>query len=265
MNVVKVVCRRLCEIRSFDSAGELLEQVNLFEEAVATYCEGSNYDAARNCARMIKNAELNEKLMDYINRKQRDTNKTAMDPWGALDQGDYETACDIFRQQGDWKNCLDKSREKGPELLNRYLNEYIKVTVEGGKFAEAAQAYADFGMQLIPKNYPTYKMLAMEIFVECERAEISPLRKALFDFYKLLESTTDQGNPTLQEFYKFLQVAHLSNLKFLYESKPAAQGLHQKITISLLRYCDYIRLDKVFYEAGVSCQKTVLFLLFRTT
>ena len=114
MNVVKVVCRRLCEVRSFDSAGELLEQVNLFEEAVATYCEGSNYDAARNCARMIKNAELNEKLMEYINRKQRDTNKTAMDPWGALDQGDVETACDIFRQQGDWKNCLDKARDKNP-------------------------------------------------------------------------------------------------------------------------------------------------------
>lgn len=38
MNIVKIVCRRLCEIRNFDSAGELLEQVNLFEEAVATYC-----------------------------------------------------------------------------------------------------------------------------------------------------------------------------------------------------------------------------------
>ncbi len=35
------------------------------------------------------------------------------------------------------------------------------MTVEGGKFVEAAQAYADYGMQLIPKNYPTYKMLAL--------------------------------------------------------------------------------------------------------
>lgn len=61
----------------------------------------------------------------------------------------------------------------------------------------------------------------------------------------------------MQEFYKFLQVAHLANLKFQYESKPAAQNLYQKITIALLRYCDFIRLDKVFYEAGVSCQKTV--------
>jgi len=53
---------------------------------------------------------------------------------------------------------LDKAKEKNPELLNRYLNEYIKVAVEAGKFAEAAQAYADYGMQLIPKNYPTYNI-----------------------------------------------------------------------------------------------------------
>lgn len=40
--------------------------MNLFEEAVVTYCDGENYDAARDCAKLIKNAELNNKLMDYV-------------------------------------------------------------------------------------------------------------------------------------------------------------------------------------------------------
>lgn len=30
IKVVKIVCGKLCEIRSFDSAGELLEQISLF-------------------------------------------------------------------------------------------------------------------------------------------------------------------------------------------------------------------------------------------
>lgn len=55
MKTVKTVCRSLCEIRQFDSAGQLLEQMNLFEDAVVTYCEGGNYDAAAECARLIKN------------------------------------------------------------------------------------------------------------------------------------------------------------------------------------------------------------------
>ncbi|CAM5998934.1 unnamed protein product [Sphagnum balticum] len=71
MKVAKIVCGRLCEIKAFDSAGELLEQINLFEEAVGTYCEGGNYDAARQCAKMINNPDLNAKLNDYIDRKQR--------------------------------------------------------------------------------------------------------------------------------------------------------------------------------------------------
>lgn len=53
----------------------------------------------------------------------------------------------------------------------------------------------------------------------------------------------------------------MANLKFEYASKPAAQNLYQKITVSLLRYCDFIRIDKVFYEAGISCQKTVNYTL----
>ena len=258
MKVVKIVCGRLCEIRAFDSAGELLEQMNLFEEAVGTYCEGGNYDAARHCAKLIKNPDLNAKLIDYIDRKQRETNKSERNPWNALKLGDYETACEIFKETSDWKNCLDKAQEKGPELLNKYLNAYIKVTVEAGNFAAAAQAYAQYGMPLIPKNYATYKMLTLEIFVECEHKEIEPLRKALFDFYSLLQGTTDAGNPSLIEYNNYLTIAHLANLKFLYEAKPAAQTLHQKITVALLRYCEYIRLDKLFYEAGISCQKNVL-------
>jgi intraflagellar transport protein 172 len=125
------------------------------------YCKAGNYEAAKNCTKMIKNAELNSKLNDFISKKQRETNKSEMNAWSALEQGDIETACEIFKQTGDWKNCLDKAKQKNPELLNRYLNEYIKIAVEGGKFSDAAQVYADYGMQLIPKNYPTYKMLTL--------------------------------------------------------------------------------------------------------
>ena len=44
-------------------------------------------------------------------------------------------------------------------------------------------------MQPISQNYPIYKTLALEIFVECDPKEISNLRNALFNFYRLLEGT----------------------------------------------------------------------------
>ena len=52
-----------------------------------------------------------------------------------------------------------------------------------------------------------------------------------------------------------MTIAHLANLKFIYEARPGAQKLLHKLCVSLLRYCDFIRLDKLFYEAGIHCQK----------
>ncbi len=100
--------------------------------------------------------------------------------------------------------------------------------------------------------------------MECEQKEVEPLRKALFDFYSLLSGTNEPGSPTLAEYANYLMIAHLANLKFIYENKPAAQALHQKITVALLRYCEFIRLDKLFYEAGMTCRKNVCVLLCRT-
>ena len=77
----------LCEIKSFDSAGELLEQMNLYEDAVATYCEGGNYDAARDVVKLIKNPELNNKLENYINRLNDKKNSDERDAWAAYKQG----------------------------------------------------------------------------------------------------------------------------------------------------------------------------------
>jgi hypothetical protein len=52
------------------------------------------------------------------------------------------------------------------------------------------------------------------VFVDCQKSEIQPLRRALYDLVSLLGSTGGQGSPSFMEFYKFLQIAHLVNLKF---------------------------------------------------
>ena len=46
-----------------------------------------------------------------------------------------------------------------------------------------------YHMQPIPANYPIYKTLALEIFVECDPKEVLNLRTALYNFYRLLEGT----------------------------------------------------------------------------
>lgn len=60
----------------------------------------------------------------------------------------------------------------------------------------------------------------------------------------------------MKNFTRHLTISHLCNLKSIYEKK-GIDNLYSKVCVSLLRYCDIIRIDKVFYDAGTSCQKQV--------
>lgn len=85
--------------------------------------------------------------------------------------------------------------------------------MESGKFGDTIAAFSKYGMQLIPQNYPIYKTLALEIFVDCDQKEISDLRNALYNFYRLLEGTGDHNSPAGKEFLRYLTVANLLELK----------------------------------------------------
>lgn len=88
--------------------------------------------------------------------------------------------------------------------------------MEAGRFGEAINVLAKYGMHPIRENYPIYKTLALEIFVDCEPKEVMGLRNAIFGLIKGLEHTGDASTPAGKEFSKYLLVAHLINLKTIY-------------------------------------------------
>ena len=55
---------------------------------------------------------------------------------------------------------------------------YAKYTMEAGRFGETISSFAFYGIQPLPPNYPIYKTLFLEIFVECDPKEAIP-----FDFF----------------------------------------------------------------------------------
>ena len=78
--------------------------------------------------------------------------------------------------------------------------------------------------------------------------------------FRLLRDTLFQAigssgsDSELEIIEKYLLISHLLCLKKILHSMSAqsnAVELHSKITISLLRYTDIVRVDKAFYEAGL--------------
>lgn len=190
----------------------------------------------------------------FITREQQQYLKGQGQGQQLVVEGYTEEGLDMLSKNGQWGECLDLAEKKGGEILNRYLIRFAKLSMEKGKFGEAIQAFAKYGMTPIKEQYPLYKTLAVEIFIECDQKEITSLRQALFNFYRLLEGTGDIQSPAGKEFGKYTMVAHLLNLKNLYEQKNIT-ALHSKISIAVLRYCEFVRIDKLYYEAGMAAKK----------
>lgn len=171
-----------------------------------------------------------------------------------LARGDVLPVIDIYIKQDNWKGALDAATNHNPETLSHVMRLYAKHTMEKGKFGELTEAYATYGMQLIPENFKLYRTLCLEIFVECDAKEVQSLRTALYNFYKLLQGAREESSAVGKQFAKYLTIAHLAHLKNLYEKKNM-NALVAKTAVSLLRYADTIRMDKLFHEAGLACKK----------
>lgn len=59
--------------------------------------------------------------------------------------------------------------------------------MQEGKFGEAVAVLAKYGMHPIKENYPIYKTLALENFLDCDAKEIANLRTALYGLIRGLE------------------------------------------------------------------------------
>ena len=106
-------------------------------------------------------------------------------------------------KRGEWKQCLESASKSGPEVLNKYLMRYAKITMESGRFGETISSFAKYGIQANVQNYPIYKTLILEIFVECDKSEVQLLRTTLFNFYKILEVKQELNSPAGKVFFFF--------------------------------------------------------------
>jgi len=251
--IVSIVCKRLRDIKRFEPAAELYENMGMYEEAVSCFIAAKNFSRALGVTAQMGNTEQAQRLKQLI--QQHQIGKIAEE--GNADElvsHDAVRAIDLYVQKGEWDRALEVASQTSPDVLVRYLMKYAKAMMEAGKFGETIAAFAKYGFPYIPNYFNVYKTLILEIFAECDPQEIKDLRKALYDLYSKLEQHGENNTPIGKEFGRYFNAAHLVNLKFIYDKKNL-QELSAKVAISLLRYGDLIRVDKLYYDAGTACRK----------
>jgi hypothetical protein len=65
---LKIVCKRLIDIKRFDAAAILFENIGMYEQTVKCYIMGKQFEKAKECVRHIPNMEKHSKLMKLVKK-----------------------------------------------------------------------------------------------------------------------------------------------------------------------------------------------------
>lgn len=251
--VVSFVARSLVGMKRVDVAADVYAGVELYKEAVDVYLEAGMFREAGELA-----ARRAPHLRDYVAEAKRKHLVQAGKADQLLQEGDWQSACELMATQGRWDEALALAARQGPDVLTVYTTQRADQLVNAGDFRAAVAMYARYAPLPLPKNLPLYVRIAKEVLFTLESESVAGLKQMLMTLLRGLETTPldDAGLGQARALHRACIIAHLVSLKRKYESASADfQPLHAKTSVALLRYAGDMPADRVFYEAGAAAIK----------
>ncbi|VDN00883.1 unnamed protein product [Thelazia callipaeda] len=239
----------------FLEAGELFLTSNRPESAVKAFLLAGQWTKAKKVA-----MELAPEMVGFVDEKFKESLKNE-GRFGELINVDVIDGIEALVEQGEWIKALETARQhKHQPLLDKYVALYAFQLIKDERFFEAIEVFEKFGASSNPNNFHIYQKLIEKVINgrDMNDAKVytkwASLRNMLF---MICEDMVEKKTPTDQIFGRYLEIAHYGALRSALLSYGAVEmeNVANLISISLIRYCDIMQADKVFYEAGMACKK----------
>ncbi|KAI8848693.1 hypothetical protein BC829DRAFT_443633 [Chytridium lagenaria] len=170
---------------------------------------------------------------------------------------DIVAGLDMFAQRGEWEKCLDTAANhsfcKRERCLSKYMSAFTRSMMKDGKFDQAVQQIAKYGVVISSSSNEMYIQLARNVLQYGSATSLTALREMLFKMRSSFILTS-------AEFSRKLFISHLLTLRNFCGKKKELVYFAAKISVSLLRYCKDIGPDRAFYEAGQYARFEIVFI-----
>jgi len=158
-------------IQKWESAGEVFESVGYYDKAVEAFTKAHKWDRATNCASQVRPIELQNMLIDEIQRQK----KLMLIQGGKINkivEGGDLSGLDMLEKRGQWEDCLNLAEKQGPQVLNDYLMRFSRVFLKQGQYKETARIITRYGCPVLKEMLPVYKTIAVEILATVHEMEL---------------------------------------------------------------------------------------------
>ncbi|XP_070491879.1 intraflagellar transport protein 172 homolog [Chironomus tepperi] len=253
VEIAKELGPRLMDINLIGPAAQLYLAAELPKEAVDVFIQSDNWSKARRLAK-----EIDPTLLSYVESQQ----KFKLKHQGNVEQLadiDIVSALDLLAEQQQWTRCIEKAKQHGGQILQKYLAQYAAQLIRDSEAPAALNLYLQYGAPALTQNYTVYHRIATECFGLREPEGLNlwkDLRNFLFQVVKAIKaSDTPDTSNAVDKFEHLLMIAHFYAVRAACRQVSALQNIGLKISVALLRYTDVIPCDKGFYEAGMDLRQ----------
>eukprot|EP01083_Nonionella_stella_P191049 707384_1 len=239
-NTIRNCAKQLFDICEYSKSAQYYLEINDHKSAIRAFISGKMFSKAKDVCKIYSansphlmnqiDAAYREYLLTNCNQADDDD----VDPLLAF-QHEYtafQHAQSLFKD-GEYIEALNVLHERG---LQKDADAYD---------AHTLSFYSDLmNMVLVQVNNSDTILLnecnsAADLFAKC--------KKMLRSIVKIVSNAS--------KLEELLHLFHLLCVKYQCCDVPNMASLYQKQCFSLLSYCDWIRCDLLFYDAGASCRK----------
>ena len=252
--VVKIVCKRLREINSFELAADYYLGINMYEEAVKCYVAANSFDRARHALKQVADPEKEEELKNIVDLQFKKYLKSKGDAEQLVGHEAVKEGLEVMIERGDWAQALTVAKSKSQELLEFYLIKFINSALTAGKFSDIVSTLTKFGMPQNPAHLNLYRKIITETLSISEQKEVSELKSVLYNFMQNMDPNNFHSD-VRQEFERYMLASHLIQLQGIYR-KHDIKSLYVLTTLSIVRFADVLSMDKPFHEAGTALKES---------
>lgn len=244
--VAKQLGPQLVKLQQIGPAAQLYLAAELPKEAVDVFIQSENWSKARRLAK-----EIDPQLVAYVEREQKNRLKSEGNVEQLADI-DITGALDLLAEQGQWTRCIEKSKQHGGVVLQKYLAMYAAHLIREGDCVQALKLFLNYEAPPNPQNFNIYHRIAVDCFSMREPDESLTLWRELRNFlFGVWMGIRGGDAEQVDRFENLLLISNYYATRAACRQIPALNGIAAKISTALLRYSETIPVDKAYFEAGM--------------
>ena len=249
-DVVTTVAKVLLTMGRNASLGKILEKIEAYTDAVEIYKQANMWDDAKRISGYLDPQEQEQFKREY--KAYIASNQNTDQMFGI---GEIDAALNIYAQKGEWEKCLREAQNYGPQYVEAYTMKYAQALVDQQQFDDAVSVLAKYKPSTNTQSIPAYINLCQATVYGVQSYET--LKPTFFELRTMMfkiASAATPNDPSYRKLINLTRGVHLLCQRVNLE-KLGLQNLAAKAAVAVLRYCDIIPADYLFYKAGEVMEK----------